>query len=61
MVYAPYLTPTPNRRKQNAPKHILDIAKYIADVLNISLEEVIKVTTNNVKKIYTKMVIEESQ
>ena len=58
---APYLTPTPNRGKQNAPKHILDIAKYIADVLNISLEEVIKVTTNNVKKIYTKMVIEESQ
>ena len=58
---APYLTPVPNRGKQNSPKYILDIAEFIADVFDITLDEVATITTNNVKKLYTKMVIEENQ
>ena len=58
---APYLTPVPNRGKQNAPKYILDIAKFIAEVLNVTEEEVEFITTNNAKKLYIKMVIEENQ
>lgn len=58
---APYLTPTPNRGKQNSPKYILDIAEFIADVFDITLDEVATITTNNVKKLYTKMVIEKNQ
>ena len=58
---APYLTPVPNRGKQNSPKYILDIAEFIADVFDITLDEVATITTNNVKKLYTKMVIEKNQ
>ena len=52
---SPYLTPIPYRGKQNNPSHILDIAKFIAEVYNLSLEEIMKITTDNVLKLYTKI------
>lgn len=52
---SPYLTPEPFRGKQNNPSHILDIAKYVSELFNISLEELSKITNNNVKKIYKKI------
>ncbi len=55
---SPYLTPVPYRGKQNNPSHILDIAKFIADIYNISLEEVAKVTTKNAKEMFPKLTIE---
>ena len=44
---APYLTPVPFRGKINSSKYIPYIAKKIADSLNISIDEVSKVTTEN--------------
>ena len=44
---APYLTPVPFRGKINSSKYIPFIAKKIADSLNISIDEVSKVTTEN--------------
>ena len=55
---SPYLTPTPNRGKQNSPKYILDIAKFIASIYDITLEEVANITTVNAKKMYKKLTIE---
>ena len=53
---SPYLTPVPFRGKQNNPSHILDIAKFIGKIYDLSLEEVAKVTTDNVKKLYPKII-----
>lgn len=48
---SPYLSPVPFRGKENNPSNILYIAKEIARIKNISLEEVIKTTTNTVKNL----------
>ncbi len=53
---SPYLTPVPFRGNQNNPSHILDIAKFIGEIYDLSLEEVAKVTTDNVKKLYPKII-----
>lgn len=44
---APYLAPAPYRGKRNEPDYLLLIAKKIAEIKNISLEEVAAVTTEN--------------
>ncbi len=49
---APYLTPTPFRGKRNHPMYVEYIAQKIAEIKGISIEEVVKVTTENAKKAY---------
>jgi len=49
---SPYLTPEPFRGKQNNPSHILDIAKFIADLKNITLDELSYVINDNVKRMF---------
>ncbi len=49
---SPYLTPEPYRGKQNVPNNILLVAKKIAEIKNISVEEVLRITTDNAKKIF---------
>ncbi len=44
---APYLAPVPHRGKRNQPDYLLLIAKKIAEIKNISVEEVATVTTQN--------------
>ena len=44
---SPYLTPEPNRGKKNSSKYIPDIAKYLAETLNITIDEVSKKTIEN--------------
>ena len=44
---APYLTPEPYRGKKNSSKYIPYIAEKIANILNISVEDVAKITTEN--------------
>lgn len=48
----PYLTPVPFRGKRNEPIYTKYVAEEIARIKNISVEEVIKITTENAKKIY---------
>ena len=52
---SPYLAPTPHRGKRNEPSLIKCIADYIANVKQISTEEVIKHTTENALKFFKKM------
>lgn len=49
---SPYLAPTPYRGKQNSPEYIPLIAEKIAEIKNITKEEVGKTTTNNVKELF---------
>lgn len=49
---SPYLTPVPFRGKRNNPLYVKHVAEKIADLKGISFEEVIKITTENAKKIY---------
>ena len=44
---SPYLTPEPNRGKKNSSKYIPDIAAKLADVLDISIDEVSRITLEN--------------
>ncbi|MBL0330837.1 MAG: TatD family hydrolase [Bacteroidetes bacterium] len=44
---APYLAPVPHRGKTNLPEYLILIAQKIAEIKNISLEEVIETTTKN--------------
>ena len=52
---SPYLAPTPHRGKRNEPSLIKFIAEYIADVKQISSEEIIKQTTKNALNFFKKM------
>ena len=49
---SPYLTPVPFRGEQNNPAHVLDVAKYVAKLKGISLEELSKVTNDNIKRCF---------
>lgn len=48
----PYLAPVPHRGERNEPKYIPLIAEKIAELKNIELDEVAKITTNNAKNIF---------
>lgn len=49
---APFLPPQILRRKQNHPKNIEIIAKYLADLRNESFEQIAKQTTENAFRIF---------
>ena len=49
---APYLAPTPFRGKRNESKYIVNIAEKLAEVHQIDIEEVAKITTMNAKKLF---------
>lgn len=48
----PYLTPEPFRGKRNEPIYVEYIAKKIAEIKEITVEDVAKITTENAKKLY---------
>lgn len=49
---SPYLTPVPFRGKRNESSYLTFIAQKIADVKNITIEEVAEVTTINAETIF---------
>ena len=49
---SPYLTPVPNRGKRNESKHILDIAKKLSEIYEVSIDEIAKITTHNANKLF---------
>jgi TatD DNase family protein len=50
---APYLTPEPYRGQRNEPKYVKEVAKKMADIKNVELAEVEKITTENAEKLFT--------
>jgi len=53
---SPYLAPTPFRGKRNEPAYCLEVAKFVATLKNITLEELAKSTTDNFFELFTKAV-----
>ena len=49
---APYLTPEPFRGKRNEPRYTKYVALKISELLEIPLEDVKKITSNNAKKLF---------
>ncbi len=49
---APWLAPVPHRGKQNEPQYVVEVAKAVAEIKNISFEEVSEVTTSNFEKLF---------
>ena len=49
---SPYLSPEPFRGKRNEPRNVKLVAQKIADVKNVSLENVANITFANAKKIF---------
>lgn len=49
---SPYLTPMPFRGKRNEPKHIVDIAHYIAEVKGVEASYLAEITNENVKRVF---------
>lgn len=49
---APYLAPKPYRGKVDQPAYIRPIAEYVAQLRNVSLEELAKITTANALAVY---------
>lgn len=48
----PYLAPVPHRGERNEPKYLSLIAEKIAELKNMQIEEVARITTNNAKNIF---------
>jgi len=51
---SPYLAPAPMRGKQNEPAFVRFVAEKIAELKNVSKEQVAKQTTDNFFKLFTK-------
>lgn len=49
---SPYLTPHPFRGKQNEPMYIKVIAEFVANIKNVSVEELAQKTNQNVQKMF---------
>lgn len=49
---SPYLSPAPKRGKRNEPANVLHIAEKLAEIWEVTLEEVAEITTNNAKRLY---------
>ena len=49
---APYLAPTPYRGKRNESAYLVEVAKKLAAIKDIDLEEVARITTQNARRIF---------
>ena len=49
---SPYLAPVPHRGKRNEPAFVKEIARTIAEVKGLSLDDVARITTMNVKELF---------
>ncbi|MCF6343935.1 MAG: TatD family hydrolase [Devosiaceae bacterium] len=52
---APYLAPVPHRGKSNEPAYVRHTAEHLANLRNVSLEEISKITTNNFTRLFKKV------
>lgn len=49
---APYVAPEPYRGKRNEPAYVLEVAKKIAEIKEVTYEEVARQTTKNVEQVF---------
>lgn len=51
----PYMAPTPHRGERNEPKYINLVIDKIAEVLKMDRDEIIKITNENTKRLFSKI------
>lgn len=49
---APFMTPEPYRGQRNLPDYVIEVARKIAEIKNISIEKVAEVSTENAKRLF---------
>ena len=49
---SPYLTPTPYRGQRNEPKHVQEVYKFVAELKNVDLDEIIKIADKTAKEFF---------
>lgn len=49
---SPYLTPVPYRGKPNSPRHVVEVAKCLAELKAVSYAEICQQTTENFKRLF---------
>lgn len=49
---APYVAPVPYRGKRNEPSYVVEVAKKIAEIKNLGIEEISRITTENALKVF---------
>lgn len=52
---SPWLAPVPFRGKKNEPKHVVEVAKFIAELKGVSLETLAEHTTNNFYTLFNRV------
>ncbi len=51
---SPYLAPVPYRGKPNEPKYVPEVARCIADLKGVSIEEIANITTRNYRSLFNR-------
>ena len=51
---APYLAPIPYRGKRNEPAYVAEVAKVLAEVCGVTVDEIARQTTENFFKLFSK-------
>jgi len=51
---SPYLAPVPYRGKQNQPAYVPEVARCVADIRGISIEDVAQITRDNFFRLFSK-------
>lgn len=52
---SPYLPPVPFRGKRNESAFVIEVAKSLADIYNVSLADVARITTENAERVFPKI------
>lgn len=52
---SPFLSPVPHRGKKNTPAYVSDVARFLADLKQISYSELISATRQNTETLFSKI------
>lgn len=58
---APWLAPMPHRGKQNEPMYVLEVARQVAAIKGLSLEELAAITSANFQRLFQLPVLPQPQ
>ena len=48
----PFLSPEPKRGRRNEPAHVVYIAQKLAEIKQVTFEEITEITTSNAKRLF---------
>ena len=51
---APWLAPMPHRGKQNEPRYVADVARFVADLKQLPTTELVAITRHNFFSLFNK-------